>query len=81
MTPEVTGPELAKLVDRGTESPGKSGAAGFGDWSVAEPGLPLFTIALGLIGGFNPYARWALLFLLVGLSHLLRWLLAGIALR
>jgi len=120
VSPAVTGPELVELVDGSTESSGKTGAAGFGDLSVAELGLPLFTIALGLIDGFNPCAMWVLLFLLsilvrlqsrrrmaliagtfvlvsgavyyafmaawlnlfllVGLSHLLRWLLAGIAL-
>ncbi len=120
VSPEVTGPQLAALVDGGTKPPGKTEAAGFGDLSVAELGLPLFTIALGLIDGFNPCAMWVLLFLLsilvrledrrrmaliagtfvlvsgavyyafmaawlnlfllVGLSDLLRWLLALIAL-
>jgi len=32
--------------------------------SVTQLGLPLFTIALGLIDGFNPCAMWVLLFLL-----------------
>lgn len=32
--------------------------------SVAELGLPLFTLAIGLLDGFNPCAMWVLLFLL-----------------
>jgi hypothetical protein len=39
-------------------------ATRFGVLSVSELGLPLFTVALGLIDGFNPCAMWVLLFLL-----------------
>lgn len=35
-----------------------------GEVSVKRLGLPLFTIALGLLDGFNPCAMWMLLFLL-----------------
>jgi arginine exporter protein ArgO len=35
-----------------------------GTLSVRRLGLPLFTIALGLIDGFNPCAMWALLLIL-----------------
>lgn len=35
-----------------------------------ELGLPLFTIVLGLVDGFNPCAMWVLLFLLSLLVHL-----------
>lgn len=35
-----------------------------GGISVREVGLPLFTLAVGLIDGFNPCAMWVLLFLL-----------------
>ena len=120
VSPEVTGPKLAQLVEGGRVTPGKTEAAGFGDLHVAELGLPLFTIALGLIDGFNPCAMWVLLFLLsilvrlqnrrrmaliagtfvlvsgavyyafmaawlnlfllLGVSDLLRWLLVGVAL-
>jgi glutaredoxin len=38
--------------------------------SARELGLPLFTVALGLLDGFNPCATWALLFLLSLLVHL-----------
>jgi hypothetical protein len=37
---------------------------GVGSLSPGEVGLPLFTIALGLLDGFNPCAMWVLLFLL-----------------
>lgn len=36
----------------------------FGWLSAQELGLPLFTLALGLLDGFNPCAMWVLLFLL-----------------
>ena len=35
-----------------------------GTLSVAQLGLPLFTLAIGLLDGFNPCATWVLLFLL-----------------
>ena len=37
---------------------------GFGRVSFREVGLPLFTLAIGLLDGFNPCAMWVLLFLL-----------------
>ncbi len=36
----------------------------FGPLSVSRLGLPLFTLALGLLDGVNPCAMWVLLFLL-----------------
>jgi glutaredoxin len=36
----------------------------FGPLSASRLGLPLFTLALGLLDGFNPCAMWVLLFLL-----------------
>jgi glutaredoxin len=36
----------------------------FGPLNVNRLGLPLFTLALGLLDGFNPCATWVLLFLL-----------------
>ncbi len=36
----------------------------FGTLSATELGLPAFTLALGLLDGFNPCAMWVLLFLL-----------------
>lgn len=37
--------------------------------SVAALGLPLFTLVMGLLDGFNPCAMWVLLFLLSLLVH------------
>jgi len=42
----------------------------FGRVSVKELGLPVFTLVLGLIDGFNPCAMWVLLFLLSMLVNL-----------
>lgn len=36
----------------------------FGTLSATQMGLPLFTLTLGLLDGFNPCAMWVLLFLL-----------------
>ena len=36
----------------------------FGALDVTRIGLPLFTVAIGLVDGFNPCAMWVLLFLL-----------------
>ena len=42
----------------------------FGRLSANEIGLPLFTLAIGLVDGFNPCAMWVLLFLLSILVNL-----------
>ncbi|MBX3330788.1 MAG: NrdH-redoxin [Nitrospira sp.] len=42
----------------------------FGELRVGVLGLPLFTIAIGLLDGFNPCAMWVLLFLLSLLVNL-----------
>lgn len=42
----------------------------FGELQVRNLGLPLFTIAIGLLDGFNPCAMWVLLFLLSLLVNL-----------
>lgn len=41
----------------------------FGAFTVSRLGLPLFTLVLGLLDGFNPCALWVLLFLLSLLVH------------
>jgi glutaredoxin len=41
-----------------------------GPLSASELGMPLFTLAIGLLDGFNPCAMWVLLFLLSLLVHL-----------
>lgn len=42
----------------------------FGRLSAGKLGMPLFTIAVGLVDGFNPCAMWVLLFLLSILVNL-----------
>lgn len=42
----------------------------FGPLSVRRLGLPLFTVVIGLLDGFNPCAMWVLLFLLSLLARL-----------
>ncbi len=42
----------------------------FGDLTLPQLGLPLFTVFLGLLDGFNPCAMWVLLFLLALLANL-----------
>jgi glutaredoxin len=67
---ERTGPELAALIDRRSAPSGRIETELFGTLSVSSLGLPLFTLALGLLDGFNPCAMWVLLFLLSLLVHL-----------
>lgn len=60
---ETSGPALLAFIDDAVT--GQTVDAGwFGDLSVERLGLPLFTLALGLLDGFNPCAMWVLLFLL-----------------
>lgn len=65
-----SGPQLAALVDQRARPWGSVETEHFGTLSVARLGLPLFTLALGLLDGFNPCAMWVLLFLLSLLLHL-----------
>lgn len=46
------------------------GGTWLGTLSASRLGLPLFTLALGLLDGFNPCAMWVLLFLLALLARL-----------
>ena len=67
--PEHTGQTLLALIGEpsgvGAAQPGETiQSALFGALSVRELGLPVFTLALGLLDGFNPCAMWVLLFLL-----------------
>ena len=68
-SPERTGPELAALVEQRTADTGTIDAGPLGKLSVSSLGLPLFTLAVGLLDGFNPCAMWVLLFLLSLLVH------------
>ena len=75
-TTGVTEAELERLVDdalgRPSATPRRSGDGVqtklFGWLSAADLGLPLFTLALGLLDGFNPCAMWVLVFLLAMLA-------------
>ncbi len=52
----------------------------FGRLSASRLGLPLFTIAVGLVDGFNPCAMWVLVFLLSILVNLKdRWRILAVA--
>lgn len=42
----------------------------FGKMKVEDVGMPIFTIAVGLVDGFNPCAMWVLMFLLSMLVNL-----------
>ena len=69
---DTTGARIRALLDAaGREAPQAQAAPPeaietglFGTLRASELGLPLFTVALGLLDGFNPCAMWVLLFLL-----------------
>jgi len=61
----TTGQEVLRLIDSGTAVQKRTvDTALFGTLSAQRLGFPLFTLALGLLDGFNPCAMWVLLFLL-----------------
>lgn len=52
----------------------------FGRLRVSSLGLPLFTVTIGLVDGFNPCAMWVLVFLLSVLVNLhSRWKILAVA--
>jgi glutaredoxin len=72
---DTTGAEIRARLDRPV--PGVAPVVGegiktdwFGELRVRDLGLPLFTVAIGLLDGFNPCAMWVLLFLLSLLVNL-----------
>ena len=67
---ERTGPALIELIDGTAARRDGVRTALFGTLSAPDLGLPLFTLALGLLDGFNPCAMWVLLFLLALLVRL-----------
>jgi hypothetical protein len=75
-SPDTTGAEIRARLDQrrqaGTALPAAEGikTAWFGELQAQDLGLPLFTIAVGLLDGFNPCAMWVLLFLLSLLVNL-----------
>ncbi|MBX9916059.1 MAG: NrdH-redoxin [Nitrosomonas sp.] len=69
-SPDHTGSALAALVDGTRIVSGNVETSLFGTLNVTNQGLPLFTLTMGLLDGFNPCAMWVLLFLLSLLVHL-----------
>jgi glutaredoxin len=63
---ESSGPKILELIGPvAPKRPADQVESGmFGTLSASRLGLPLFTLALGLLDGFNPCATWVLLFLL-----------------
>lgn len=66
---DSTAPLLSALI-AGDASAATVQSELFGPLSVSGLGLPLFTLAMGLLDGFNPCAMWVLLFLLSMLVRL-----------
>jgi hypothetical protein len=69
-SPEYTGTLLTALIEQEAIDSERVETALFGTLSVSNLGLPLFTLAMGLLDGFNPCAMWVLLFLLSLLVHI-----------
>lgn len=75
-SPDTTGTEIRTQLDQRARGEGILVAAEgittswFGELRVKDLGLPLFTITIGLLDGFNPCAMWVLLFLLSLLVNL-----------
>lgn len=60
-----SGPDLLAWIDQAAAPPPDQVKSRlFGTLNASQLGLPLFTLALGLLDGFNPCAMWVLLFLL-----------------
>jgi glutaredoxin len=76
---DTTGAEIRTRLDQqaGTATPQQAvegiRTRWFGELRVRDLGLPLFTIVIGLLDGFNPCSMWVLIFMLS--------LLAGLANR
>jgi glutaredoxin len=86
LSAETTGTEILARLDQRAQGAAPPTAVEsiqtpwLGELRVRDLGLPLFTIAIGLLDGFNPCAMWVLLFLLSLLVNLHdRWKMALIA--
>ena len=64
------GRALRAMLDGGSPPQHELHDTWLGTLSASRLGLPLFTLALGLLDGFNPCAMWVLLFLLALLVRL-----------
>lgn len=75
-SPDTTGARIRAMLDRKASGskPGSSvesiETGWFGPLRVHDLGLPLFTVVIGVLDGFNPCAMWVLLFLLSLLVNL-----------
>lgn len=67
--PAACGPEIEQPCEPAAANDGID-VPWLGHLSVRDLGLPLFTVAIGLLDGFNPCAMWVLLFLLSLLVNL-----------
>ena len=77
---ETTGARLTALLTPAQTTSEAVSVPLLGSVSVQDIGLPLFTIVLGLLDGFNPCAMWMLLFLLsllVNLHDRVKMLIVG----
>ncbi len=76
LSAETTGSEVLARLDQRAQGAVPPAAVEsiqtkwFGELRVRDLGLPLFTIVIGLLDGFNPCAMWVLLFLLSLLVNL-----------
>ena len=76
LSDDTTGEEIRTRLDSNRQGRIRDPAARgiqtkwLGDLRVSDLGLPLFTIMIGLLDGFNPCAMWVLLFLLSLLVNL-----------
>lgn len=68
--PDTTGREILALMEGEGSASGAIRVPLFGELDSEAFGLPLFTLALGLVDGLNPCAMWVLLFLLSILVNL-----------
>ncbi|QPD02424.1 MAG: membrane protein of unknown function [Candidatus Nitrospira kreftii] len=76
LSSDTTGAEIRARLDQRTQA-GEAPLAAeriktawFGELRVRDLGLPLFTVTIGLLDGFNPCAMWVLLFLMSLLVNL-----------
>lgn len=78
---ENNGEECAAAADQDPNIPKKITVPLFGELDIKRLSLPVLTITLGIIDGFNPCAMWVLLFLislLLGMKDKRRmWILGG----
>jgi glutaredoxin len=76
LSSDTTGAEIRARLDQRTQAGAAPLAAEriktawFGELRVRDLGLPLFTVTIGLLDGFNPCAMWVLLFLMSLLVNL-----------